>query len=232
MYRAHSVVAVLFCLLLAAGQLLAAEPSTRGISPADEFSEGFEDVDALFVPGGWVEINNSVPLGTTGWGQGLPEDEFPAHNGPADSYISANFNNAGGAGTISNWLLTPEVQLQTGTRIEFWTRRVDSPFADRLEVRLSTSGASTDVGLSALSTGDFGTLLRSINPELGDDYPVVWTRFSILLDGIEPGTTGRIAFRYFVTDSGPQGSLGDYIGIDTFSVEQPLFTDRFEVLGF
>ncbi len=230
MYRLHRAIPVLLCLCLSAGHALASEPEGRGGGAlAEGFSEGFENVNDL-VAQGWVEINNSQPLGLTDWGQGLVS-EFPAHAGPPDSYIAANFNNAGGAGTISNWLLTPEIELRNGTRVEFWTRSTeDNDFPDRLEVRLSTAGDSFDVGLTALSTGDFGTLLLAINPDLDDDenYPSIWTRYALRLSGLPAGATGRVAFRYFVENSGPEGSNGDWIGIDSFRVEQPLFADRFE----
>jgi hypothetical protein len=201
---------------------------------ADGLSEGFEDVSAL--PGeGWAIINNSDPLGITDWGQGLV-DEFIAHEGPDDAYAVANFNNTAGPdpGTISNWLLTPEIELIDGALIEFWTRTVvsDPVFPDRLEVRLSFAGSSIEVGDSAQSVGDFQTVLLTINPDLEDDgYPVTWTRYQLTLSGMPPGASGRIGLRYFVTDAGPGGTNSNYIGIDTFSVEQPLFRDRFEVTG-
>ncbi|HEY0977471.1 MAG TPA: putative Ig domain-containing protein, partial [Flavobacteriales bacterium] len=85
----------------------------------------------------------------------------------------------------------------------------------RLEVRLSTNGASTNVGSSATATGDFTTLLLSINPTLVTNvYPQVWTQYTITLSGLPAPTSGRMAFRYFVTNGGPVGSNSDYIGID------------------
>src|SRR5690606_32589248 len=46
-------------------------------------------------------------------------------------------------------------------------------------------------------------------------YPDVWTRFEVTVEGLAAPITGRMAFRYFVTDSGFFGFNGDYIGIDT-----------------
>lgn len=216
----------------------AAGEAARGSGPiAENFSEGFDDI--LELPGkGWVQRNNSQPQGSVGWAQGDP-GEFSAHLGPADSYISANWANADGLGTVSNWLLTPEIALSSETRVRFWTRTADpngQPFPDRLEVRLSTDGASDNVGGTAESVGSFTTVLLTINPDLQDEYPTVWTEYVITLDMIAEPTSGRIAFRYYVTDSGPFGDNGDFIGIDTFSVTQPhdapddevIFADRFE----
>src|SRR5882672_3852819 len=59
-------------------------------------------------PPGWVVTNNSEPLGTTNWYQG-DTAAFQAQGGPADSYAAADFDNTGDTGTISDWLLTPQV---------------------------------------------------------------------------------------------------------------------------
>ena len=180
-----------------------------------DFSEGFDDITLL--PGqGWFFQNNSSPLGVTDWFQGN-DTVFPAHAGAPTAYIGANYNNTSGVGTISNWMLTPEINLVNGDTISFWTRSpAGSAYPDRLELRLSTNGASTNVGALATDVGDFTTLLLSVNPSLAvGGYPGVWTQFTATLAGIPGGATGRIAFRYFVTDGGPSGNNSDYIGIDT-----------------
>ena len=184
-------------------------------SPAHLYgwSEGFDDITLL--PGqGWALINNSVPLGSTGWFQGN-SGVFGSHSGAANSYIGANFNNVAGANTISNWLLTPETVFNNGDTFSFWTRRSGSQWQDRLQVRLSTAGAGTNVGTSATSVGDFTELLLDINPTYGTDYPAVWTEFVITISGLSAPTNGRLAFRYFVENGGPSGARSDYIGIDT-----------------
>lgn len=188
----------------------------HGIALADVMlAENFDNIATL--PGaGWAQVNNSLPLGTTAWFQGT-SGIFPSQSGAADSYIAANFNNAAFGGNISNWLLTPEVSINNGDSISFYTR-TESPalFADRLELRLSTSGASTDVGATASSLGDFTTLLRTINPTLDPaGYPDAWTQFSATVGGLGAGATGRYAFRYDVTDTSING---DYIGIDSVSI--------------
>src|SRR5204862_2232688 len=100
----------------------------------------------------------------------------------------------------------------------FWTRTVTTPvLADRLQVRMSTNGASTDVGATATSVGDFQTLLLDINPTYTlTGYPNAWTQFTVTVSGVPSPTTGRLAFRYFVENGGPTGANSDYIGIDTF----------------
>ena len=181
-------------------------------SPAD-FSEGFDDITILPE---WYFQNNSDPLGLTDWFQGN-DTVFPAQAGAPTAYIGANYNNTAGVGTISNWLLTPEQTLSNGSSISFWTRTAtDSIYPDRLQVRLSLLGPSTNVGTGAEDVGDFTTLLLDINPTLAvGGYPEVWTQYTVTLSGIPGGSSGRLAFRYYVTDGGPSGNNSDYIGIDT-----------------
>jgi len=225
-------------------------PSPTPTPPFCVVNEGFDDIITL--PSvDWVQINHSVPLGTTGWFQGNGA-VFPAQSGAQTSYIAANFDNADGPtnpgaprgqypasrpvgqprtppsptpnptppiDAISNWLLTPPVTLQNGATMTFYTRTVDVPqFPDRLQVRMSTSGTSTNVGTTAYEVGDFSVLMLDINPDLTTvGYPSVWTQFSVTVNGVASPTTGRLAFRYFVPDGGTGFLNGDYIGIDQVS---------------
>jgi len=177
--------------------------------------EGFNTV----VPPGWVAINNSTAPQLTGWFQGNP-GVFPAQAGPANSYAAANFNNAAPGGDISNWLLTPVISLSNGEQITFFTRtEPGSLFPDRLEVRLSTNGASTNVGSTTTSVGDFTTLLLVVNPTLSvGGYPENWTQFTLTVAGLGGAVNGRLAFRYQVPDT---NTNADYIGIDTVRVAVP-----------
>ncbi len=78
-------------------------------------------------------MNHSEPLGASDWFQGNDE-VFPAFDGDPTAYIAANFNNGGDLATISNWLLTPEISLQDGSTLTFYTRTiVDSAYPDRLQ---------------------------------------------------------------------------------------------------
>ncbi len=189
-------------------------PGTAAITPA--FSEGFDNITTL--PGsGWFLQNNSIPLGSTSWFQG--GTTFPAQTGAANSYIGANFNATTGTNTISVWLLTPTIDFNNGDVIRFYTRTAAaSPFPDRLQVRLSTSGASTNVGTGPTGIGVFTTLVTDINPTYTvGGYPEVWTQYTVTISGLAGQTSGRLAFRYFTENGGPTGANSNYIGIDTFS---------------
>jgi hypothetical protein len=196
----------------------------RDMELTTDFSEGFEDITTLPTQG-WALINKSDPIGLTGWFQGN-DTVFPAHTGEPTHYISANFNNTTGVGTISNWLIMPTRLLKNGDTLTFFTRTTaGSTWPDRLEVRLSSAGDSVDVGVGALDVGVFDQVLLSINPTLVvDGYPTEWTQFTIQIQLSQP-VIGRLAFRYFVTNGGPSGSNSNYIGIDTVSyVEGPWVT--------
>jgi hypothetical protein len=185
---------------------------------AQAINEGFEDVTTL-IPAGWFIQNNSMPLGTTNWFQGDPANHFPAQAGPENSYIAADYHNTTGDNTISDWLLMPTRTLNNGDVLTFWTSTdAGSPYPDRLQVRLSLNGSSTNVGTTATSVGDFTTLLLDINPnyEVGG-YPEMFTQYTITLSGLAGPTSGRFAFRYFVEHGGSAGANSYYIGIDTVS---------------
>ena len=183
-------------------------------------AEGFNNVNNL---PGWFRRNNSQPLGFTNWFQGDP-DRFEAFAGPANSYIAADHFNGFGTATISNWFVTPVLPLQNGVTFDFVTRHPSHLEAspDRLQVRLSRNGASTNVGSTAFDVGDFTELLLDINPFYSFfAYPEEWTPLGVTLSGFGPPTTGRLAFRYFVEDGGPGGFNSWYIGIDNVIATGP-----------
>lgn len=165
-------------------------------------------------PAGWTTTNNSSPVGATGWTQGGPLGVFPSHSG--SGFISANFNNVATAGTISNWLISPAITLRDGDQFTFWTRTTDGTFPDRLQVRMSTNGTSTNVGTGSAGLGDFTNLLLDINPTYtSTGYPTSWTQFTVTVSGVgTTGVQGRMAFRYFVENAGLLGTNSDFIGID------------------
>ena len=201
------------------------------LSFAQAFTENFDNV-ATLTASGWYQQNNSSTIGTNpNWIQGVPTPTgpFDSYNGAANSYICANYNSTTGNNTISNWLVAPNRTLRNGDVFTFYTR-IPTPapteYPDRLEVRMSTNGASVNVGTGPTGLGDFTTLLLSVNPNLTTGvYPKVWTQFTITISGLPAPTSGRIAFRYFVTSGGPTGTNSDYIGIDNV-VYTPMFVRR------
>jgi len=178
-----------------------------------ELIENFDSISSL-TGLGWVFTNNSTPPGTSGWFQGN-SSVFPAFQGDANTYIAANFLAAAPGGNISLWLITPQLRITNGDVISFYTRTETNAFpGDRLELRLSTAGASTNTGSNAASVGDFTSLLLAVNSAGGGIYPQSWSPFSFAVTGLSGTVSGRLAFRYAVTDT---SESGDYIGIDSFN---------------
>jgi hypothetical protein len=176
-------------------------------------NEGFDDITTL-VPSGWYMINMSNPIGGLSWFQGNGT-VFNAYDGGANAYIGVNFNCTYPVGTISNWLMTPVYQIQNGDVLTFYTCAAGQTWPDRLQVLLSISGNSTNVGSDEFSVGDFTYLLLDINPGLAQyAYPETWTLYSATVTGLPEAQEGRFAFRYFVTDGGISGNNSNYLGID------------------
>lgn len=174
--------------------------------------EGFDDITTL-AGDGWLQQNNSNPLGSTNWFQGN-DGVFPAHAGATTAYIAANFNNAGvSPGYVCNWLVLPD--LGSLSSLTFFTRTVTgNTFPDRLRVLRSPSGG-TSTGNCSGGFGDFTEELLVINGSLSQGvYPQSWTEFTVI-----PGGAGRVAFVYDVQGGGPLGNNSNFIGIDTVSWE-------------
>ncbi len=185
---------------LATIALLAASVGMAQAAPL--LSENFDDIRTLN-GNGWVRNNESTPLGTTSWFQGNPA-VFEADSGAPNSYIAANYLNAGTNGTVSNWLLTPEVGITSRQTLDFSLRLLGGfSLFDTVEVYLSRNGASTDLS-------DF-VLLQTY----ASDIDTGWTKETLFVDGTG---TGRYAFRYLVDNTRDNGN---YIGIDSVTVDVP-----------
>ena len=197
---------------------------------AQVLEESFDDITILPAMG-WDMINLSNPIGATDWAQGDETSPFPPYEGTG--YISANFNNAGGVGHISNWLITPVITLSDSDIISFYTAAADQSFPDRLEVRLSTEGAGSTNPVDNTDVGSYTTILLEINPDLQPGvYPETWTEFPITISGIGNFVECRLAFRYNVTDSGPSGSNGNFIGIDQLAITSTVGIEDYNINGF
>ena len=206
---------VVFCLAGSASAQILTENFDQ---PGGFFGATGQGTPSVPVVADWVVKNNSTAGGTRSWHSNGGSSPFTAQSGTG--YAAVDVNSTAGQNTISNWLLTPQITFNAGDQISFWTRTA-SPvdFPDRLQVHLSTSGASTDVGTTENSLGVFTTQLLDINPNLlasgPNSYPTSWTQFTI---NIPTSGSGRVGFRYFVTNGGPSGTNGNFIGIDTLNI--------------
>lgn len=189
--------------------------------------EGFELV--TFPPTGWVVRNQSTTIGinTQCWNQRTSGTPWATNGGTG--HAVANFLCTAGASTISGWLISSRLtDLTNGQQVSFFTRGGAAANArpDRLELRLcldttpDSCGAAGSTGAGDAAVGNFTTLLLSVNPTLVTGvYPRAYTRFSATLSGLPAGPNpGRIAFRYFVTNGGPDGANANLLTIDDVNV--------------
>jgi hypothetical protein len=215
-------------------------------APNATITQGFELVgtanptcvlDPALVTQGWFAKNNAAPVGTTCVFNGGAGTTFPAQAGTATQYAAYNFNNSVGTGDISTWFVSPRVTFGTGAKLEFWTRAAGT-FADRLEVRTSTAAdtGTPNVGTALTDVGTFTNLVLTVNPALtitdiacpttsftalastiGGFPNTAWCKVTIEGAALPASGTGRVAFRYQVTNAGPGGDNSNFMGIDTFS---------------
>jgi hypothetical protein len=191
-------------------------------SAAPFFTESFDNVPGMFTGGNpWAQNNLSNPPGAGTWSQ-YTTTTVPVQTLP---FIYADFDSVSDAGIISNWLISPTMTFESGDKIEFFTRtEADSEFADNLQVRLSTNGTSTNVGTTESSVGDFTTLLLEVNPPVNDEYdpngyPHDWFKYTLTVPTLNEPTQGRLAFRYYVMNGGPNGENSMLVALDTLTVE-------------
>jgi hypothetical protein len=195
-------------------------------------SEGFNNVSDL-AGKGWILQNNSdpPPLVPNTWAQGSTDqtsfvgqgdsNQFPNNFIQSDKPVTAG--DAGGMnGIVSNWLITPELDFTNGGVVSFFARTISTQtIAEFLEVRQSNAG--TDTGFSATpganALGNFTKLIGTAGNLDGpadaepNDIPFVsWKKYTF---NVATGTNGRLAFRYFATDGGLNGTQAGYIGVDT-----------------
>ena len=207
------------------------------------FSFGFDGSTADMLTAGWQQVNMSNPAGAALWGipSTAPTTTFSSGGqaGGATSFALVNYTSvaANSAGVISNWLISPVINIQNGDVVTFYTRLGrnvaaggQASFADNLQLTMSKMGAASVIpSVDENDLGDFTTLCNEVNPNLDlTSYPLTWTQYTYTVSGLTAATDCMFAFRYYVTDGGPTGANSDIIGIDTFSVDRPLAsTDSF-----
>ena len=210
--------------------------------PDQSFVEEFDTAQNAYNRG-WRFINRSDVIGRRNWQNpdGLSGVPFLSWSGTGNGYLWADYQStASAAGTISNWAVSPELTMQNGDKIVFYTRTQlyffnndSTDFVNRMQVRLNKT-TSLNCG-DGTDPGDFTVPLIDINPfyyeflknafnnpanplyqQARQAYPHVWTRFEATVIGLDGPTKGRFAFRYFTEEAGNNGR-GSSIGIDAVS---------------
>lgn len=216
-FRRFAKSAAAGCMALA-GMITIAAASTQAA-----YVQNFDTV----VPSGWVVAANNVPTGVPFWFQGIDPAvdpfSFPAFNGGPTSYAAASYTD--GVSQIDTWLMSPVLVLNTGDTFSFYARQQSyqgpnnvNGYANALQARLSTSGASTAIGNAYGAVGDFTTLGVDINPLFNQTgMPDAWTEYNFVYNG--PAATGRVGFRFYTPDT---NQFGSYIGVDAFQTSANL----------
>jgi hypothetical protein len=189
-------------------------------------NEGFNSVSGL-ASANWVFQNNSdpVPLSTADWTQGnTGTSNYAAQAGPGNSFAQVDFASTGGdsitlaGGTVSNWLITPELDFTNGGTFSFFARNLGgNSRTEFLEVRSSAAGSNSSVGTLATDVGVFTSLAGTVGSQItvGAIPASAWTKYTFTVGAT--GGSGRLAFRYFGTDGGQSGSSNQYLAVDTAS---------------
>ncbi len=201
------------------------------------FSEDFENMGFVPIGGwgpaglineGWTFVNNSQPLGTTGYFTGCCWGSvIPALSGTG--YLAASADSAAGGGPqYSTWAVLPAVAGQAaGDMFSFYTISSDtSPWEDvSLQVRYSPTGGA-NVGTGASSVGDFTEVILDIPvmPNYNSGLANGWTYWEVPIPG-----AGRIALRQY-------GTTSLYFGIEDLAIFTPgpptgPYPQDFESLG-
>ncbi len=172
----------------------------------------------------WTKANYTTPMSGPLFGSGNTTTVPVGQAGGDNSFALVNYTSTTGNNTISNWMITPVINVQDGDVVSFYSRKgtdgtVDYP--DRLELRMSTAATHVVPTGGATDVGSFTTVGVTVNPNLaqGFVYPKVWTQYQFTVSGV--GTSpvpARFAFRYYVTSGGPSGTNSDLIGVDTFQI--------------
>ncbi|MEO5734409.1 MAG: choice-of-anchor J domain-containing protein [Rubrivivax sp.] len=193
-----------------AAVLTSALVASGGSHALTVLSQGFENVAGLAATGWTFTNNSSAPLGFD-WAQGN-SGNFASQTGALGSYAAANFvSTALSGGDVSNWLITPVLTLDSSSIVSFFVRSAGAGFLDKLEVRMSTNGASGNVGSGPSDVGDFTTLLGSFQSSADGG----WVAQNYGVATLVASTNVRLAFRYIVDDTSINGN---YLGIDTLTV--------------
>ncbi|GEN74711.1 T9SS-dependent choice-of-anchor J family protein [Chryseobacterium hagamense] len=174
----------------------------------------------------WTKATYTTPLTNPLFGSGNTTTVPSGQAGGVNSFALVNYTSTSGAGIISNWLITPSVNVKDGDVVSFYTRKGTDgtiDYADRLELRYSLAANAVTPSGGSSGLGSYTNLGVTVNPNLasGFVYPKAWTKYSFTVTGVGNNPVAvKFAFRYYVTDGGPSGSNSDLIGIDTFSIDR------------
>jgi hypothetical protein len=189
--------------------------------PDQSHVQEFDDIAAAEAAG-WQFINMSETqdANTFGFVDGTPIGAPPFSG---SGYLYAGYEANIGMGLISAWAVSPEVTLQNGDKISFYTMTLNdysdpaNVYPDRLQLRVSPYEGDF-IGDTSYTVGGFTVNLIDVNPFLSADeatgFPDEWTKFEGTISGLNGPVKGRYALRYFVADGGTAGANSNGILVD------------------
>ncbi len=183
--------------------------STKEINSVTFLKESFES--ATFPPAGWSKLNPDG--GTTGWSrQTVGTTPVPGFNGGEITAPNTTSNgvdggnavafctyNSGGEDFNDQWLITPQMSdVQATDTLKFWAMRFSKMYADTLQVRISTTDAS--------SASSFSILAFALNLP-ANDGDSVWTLYKVPIGSLVPsGSNIYVGFREAIVNLDANGS--------------------------
>ena len=186
------------------------QPETDLVTIYSDDFDGANDSVAL-VGRGYEIYRNGTSSGSAlpfTWFQGSPF-VFSAFNGPDSGYVASNYQTAGNAGDIDNWLVLPAIPVVlTGDSICFYSRApLGSTFPDSIRVMYNPLGNSNPSDPGWVELGRFKVNTAGL-----------WELRGFMATG--SGAGARFAIRYSTVDGGLFGSNTDYIGVDALVVKR------------
>jgi len=159
------------------------------------FNQNFNGT--AFPPAGWRKVN--VLGSSIEW----VRSTTAPHSSPASALILNDCNISTGGGL--DWLISPQIQVNSGDSLSFWLKPLTTGFTDSLCVRIST----TDTALSSFNT-------RVLYIADGAGYPSTstWTNYKVSLNTLA-GQNVYIGFKH-------QDLCGDGIFLDDISIISPI----------
>jgi len=193
--------------------------------PVRDLDESFEDT--TFPPAGWIQYSpdggtgwERITVGTTpipGWVGGVVTPTPDGLGGNAMAFCTWT---TGGASANDQWLVSPQVTINSNDSLSFWIRKFSDMYADYVEVLISV----TDDQMAS-----FTSTLLSINYAEADTG---WVKYTESLDAYAGGDI-YIAWRETVADNWNDGaaifldlvkvvagpvSTDDPVGCDMFTI--------------
>ncbi len=187
---------------LKATEIMKSNDDAKGAKSVSYIRESFEST--TFPPTGWSKLNpdagtgwTRVTVGTSplpGWQGGTAT--APANGGNAIAYCSWN---TGGASSNDQWLVTPQLaNIQATDVLTFWALRWPKTFLDKLEIKISTTDATSPASFSIMG------LEVNFPANAGDS---VWTMYSVPVGTLVPaGSNIYVGFREVVANNSADGA--------------------------